>query len=425
MFTRKKIFIIILLFSQFISAQKTIRGVVQDEESQEPIIGVNILLLGSETGTVSDVKGSFELAIPDDTSSVLRLSHIGYNTSEVTIDSSFSGILILTPAVIKGSEIEVVGVKSKTEMDVASSVDMLDIAEIEIQGARDLGSALRRVSSVKMDYSTSGKQTISIRGSNATDVAVFLDGVRLNDANTGVADLSTIDLNSLEQVQVIKGGNSSLFGSGAIGGVVNMESKTAEKNSVYINTGVGQTYDDDMDLSFGATTVFGPAGLGGRYTAKARAFGGRTITTSLFANAFGGVDFSSGRLDLRWFQLNKNLQFPSGSVDSGDSLSILSMNYRGSILGTSGWKLLAGLKDWSLNQNFFSSLNEYLSDHSQNIHISKLMNWRDFEGTVQYEAEYQTFDGDKSYFNINGDPTVYHIADMKRNTDALAFVTRW
>jgi len=425
MFTRKKIFIIILLFSQFISAQKIIRGVVQDEETQEPIIGVNILLLGSETGTVSDVKGSFELAIPDDTSSVLRLSHIGYNTSEVTIDSSFSGILILTPAVIKGSEIEVVGVKSKTEMDVASSVDMLDIAEIEIQGARDLGSALRRVSSVKMDYSTSGKQTISIRGSNATDVAVFLDGVRLNDANTGVADLSTIDLNSLEQVQVIKGGNSSLFGSGAIGGVVNMESKTAEKNSIYINTGVGQTYDDDMDLSFGATTVFGPAGLGGRYTAKARAFGGRTITTSLFANAFGGVDFSSGRLDLRWFQLNKNLQFPSGSVDSGDSLSILSMNYRGSILGTSGWKLLAGLKDWSLNQNFFSSLNEYLSDHSQNVHISKLMSWRDFEGTVQYEAEYQTFDGDKSYFNINGDPTVYHIADMKRNTDALAFVTRW
>ena len=134
---------------------------------------------------------------------------------------------------------------------------------------------------------------------------------------------------------------------------------------------------------------------------------------------------SSGRLDLRWYQLNKNLQFPSGSVDSGDSLSIISMNYRGSILGTSGWKLLAGLKDWSLNQNFFSSLNEYLSDHSQNVHISKLMNWRDFEGTVQYEAEYQTFNGDKSYFNINGDPTVYHIADMKRNTDALAFVTRW
>lgn len=425
MLSQKNIFITILFSFQIISAQDKVRGVVQDEQTKEPIIGVNILLIGSETGTVTDINGLFELVVPDDKQPAVRLSHIGYNTREASLDSSYNGILLLTPAVIKGQEIEVVGVKSKTEMDVASAVDMLDIAEIEIQGARDIGSALRRVSSVKMDYSTSGKQTISIRGSNATDVAVFLDGVRLNDANTGVADLSTIDLNSLEQIQVIKGGNSSLFGSGAIGGVVNMESKTAEKNSVYLNTGVGQTYNDDMDLSLGATTVFGPAGLGGRYTAKARAFGGRTITTSLFANAFGGIDFSSGRLDLRGFQLNKNLQFPSGSVDSGDSLSIISINYRGSVFGTSGWKLLAGLKDWSLNQNFFSSLNEYLSDHSQNVHISKLMNWRDFEGTVQYEAEYQTFDGDKSYFNINGDPTVNHIADMKRNTDALAFVTRW
>ena len=422
---KNNIFIIILFFSQPLSALEKIGGVVQDEQTKEPIIGVNISLVGSEIGTVTDINGLFELVVPDDKQPNLRLSHIGYETREASIDSSYAGVLLLTPAVIKGQEIEVVGVKSKTEMDVASAVDMLDIAEIEIQGARDIGSALRRVSSVKMDYSTSGKQTISIRGSNATDVAVFLDGVRLNDANTGVADLSTIDLNSLEQIQVIKGGNSSLFGSGAIGGVVNMESKTAEKNSVYLNTGVGQTYNDDMDLSMGATTVFGPAGLGGRYTAKARAFGGRTITTSLFANAFGGIDFSAGRLDLRWFQLNKNLQFPSGSVDSGDSLSILSMNYRGSIFGTSGWKLLAGLKDWSLNQNFFSSLNEYLSDHSQNIHVSKLMEWRDFEGTIQYEAEYQTFDGDKSYFNINEDPTVNHIADMKRNTDALAFVTRW
>jgi len=425
MFPHKKVALGVLCFVQVILAQKPIQGVVQDTETGAPIIGVNILLVGTETGTVSDVEGLFTLEKQADIEPILRLSHIAYNTMELLIDSSYTGVIQLDPAVIKGQEIEVVGVKSKTEMDVASSVDMLDIAEIEIQGARDLGSALRRVSSVKMDYSSSGKQTISIRGSNATDVAVFLDGVRLNDANTGVADLSTIDLNALEQIQVIKGGNSSLFGSGAIGGVLNMESKTAKKNSLYLNTGTGQTYGDDMDLSLGATAVLGPAGIGGRYTAKARAFGGRTITTSLFANAFGGLDLRSGRLDMRWFQLNKNLEFPSGSIDSGDSLSILSVNYRGDILGTNGWKFLAGSKDWSLNQNFFSSLNEYLSDHSRNVHISKLINWRDFEGTVQYEAEDQTFDGDKSYFNINGDPVVHHIADMERNTNALAFVTRW
>lgn len=177
MISRKNILYIVLLFLQLIYAQNRIRGVIQNEKTQEPIIGVNILLLGSETGTVTDISGSFELIAPDNKNPTIRLSHIGYNTREAIIDSSFNGILFLTPAIIKGQEIEVVGVKSKTEMDVASSVDMLDIAEIELQGARDIGSALRRVSSVKMDYSTSGKQTISIRGSNATDVAVFLDGV--------------------------------------------------------------------------------------------------------------------------------------------------------------------------------------------------------------------------------------------------------
>ena len=162
MFFQKKVTLGVLCFLQIILAQDPILGVVQDAETGAPIIGVNILLIGTETGTVTDVEGSFTLEKPVDIQPILRLSHIGYNTMEVMIDSSYTGVIQLDPAVIKGQEIEVVGVKSKTEMDVASSVDMLDIAEIEIQGARDLGSALRRVSSVKMDYSTSGKQTISI-----------------------------------------------------------------------------------------------------------------------------------------------------------------------------------------------------------------------------------------------------------------------
>mgnify|MGYP002525450835 FL=1 len=158
MFFQKKIVLSFLCFVQVILAQDPIRGVVQDAETGVPIIGVNILLIGTETGTVTDTEGSFVLAIPVDIEPALRLSHIAYNTVEVMIDSSYTGIIQLDPAVIEGQEIEVVGVKSKTEMDVASSIDMLDIAEIEIQGARDLGSALRRVSSVKMDYSSSGKQ---------------------------------------------------------------------------------------------------------------------------------------------------------------------------------------------------------------------------------------------------------------------------
>ena len=57
MLSQKNIFITILFSFQIISAQDKVRGVVQDEQTKDPIIGVNILLIGSETGTVTDING--------------------------------------------------------------------------------------------------------------------------------------------------------------------------------------------------------------------------------------------------------------------------------------------------------------------------------------------------------------------------------
>ena len=119
MFLHKKVALSVLCFVQILLAQTPIQGVVQDAETGAPIIGVNILLVSTETGTVTDVEGLFTLEKPADIEPILRLSHIAYNTMEILIDSSYTGVIQLDPAVIKGQEIEVVGVKSKTEMDVA------------------------------------------------------------------------------------------------------------------------------------------------------------------------------------------------------------------------------------------------------------------------------------------------------------------
>ena len=118
MFPHKKVAFSVLCFVQIIMAQELIRGVVQNAETGAPIIGVNILLLGTETGAVSDVEGLFMLEKPADIEALLRLSHIAYNSMELSIDSSYTGVIQLDPAVIKGQEIEVVGVKSKTEMSM-------------------------------------------------------------------------------------------------------------------------------------------------------------------------------------------------------------------------------------------------------------------------------------------------------------------
>ena len=224
----KFISILFISFSWTIAQVHEISGKTVDQKDGSPIAGVNVIITGGEEGAASDIEGNFTFSTKQQFPFTLFISHIGYDPLTVTVKSDSFLLIKLTAAIIVGQEIDVMGVRRKVELDVASAVDRIDIEAIELQGARDIGSALRRVSSLQLTYANSGKQTISIRGSNATDVVVFLDGVRINDSNTGVADLSFIDLNSIEQIQVVKGGASSLFGSDAIGGVVNIESPFAD-----------------------------------------------------------------------------------------------------------------------------------------------------------------------------------------------------
>jgi outer membrane receptor for ferrienterochelin and colicin len=69
--------------------------------------------------------------------------------------------------------------------------------------------------------------TVSIRGSSAEQVAVFVDGVRINSALTGAVDFSTIPTDSIERIEVIRGAASTRFGTDAIGGVINIVTKKA------------------------------------------------------------------------------------------------------------------------------------------------------------------------------------------------------
>ncbi len=71
--------------------------------------------------------------------------------------------------------------------------------------------------------------TVSIRGSSAEQVAVFLDGVRINTALAGAVDFSTIPIEAIDRIEIIRGDASARFGTDAIGGVINIVTKSAGK----------------------------------------------------------------------------------------------------------------------------------------------------------------------------------------------------
>lgn len=86
-----------------------------------------------------------------------------------------------------------------------------------------------------------GQQTsIFLRGTNSNQTLVLRDGVRLNTATTGAASIPFLDTTDLKQIEVLKGPASVLYGTDAIGGVVQFVTKTPEKTAAFLTGEIGE-----------------------------------------------------------------------------------------------------------------------------------------------------------------------------------------
>lgn len=402
-----------------------LEGTVVDSKSNEPVIGANVFIIETDVGVVTDKDGYFKIEWGRKLPVVLQISHIGYITRQLTVSLPTQLKIRLVPKVLMGEEVTILGERSRSQAEASTAMDVIEIEDIKLQGSRDLGSALRRISSVVINQSSSGVQTISIRGSNPNEVAVFLDGVKINSANTGIADLSQVDLNSLQCVEVLRGGNAYLFGHGNLGGVLNLRSQGATKNSLSLNWGEGMSYDDDRDLSIDGVGILGPFGLGGRYSLKSRAYAGRTLTTSLFGNLFGDVEMPCGKISSRFYQMENVLTYPSGEVAICDNQTIFSTWYRGNIWKTSGWEFFTGNKRWSEEENFFDNMSQHLDDQNRTYRIGKALRIQSLDASLQLEREEQIFKGSRDTYWSDLNLSVAGDGDLRRQINSIAMVGRW
>lgn len=414
-----------LLLSFPVRAQVILEGTVVDAGTGEPVMGVNIVVMGTDLGAISDQDGRFSLQVPGDFPKTLRITHIGYISRDVEVPGAKPLKIRLISKVLTGEEITVVGERTRSQAEASTAMDVMDMEAVQLQGSRDVGSALRRLSSVVVDQARSGSQTVSIRGSNPNEVAVYLDGVKINSAHSGVADLSQLDFYSLERIEVLRGGNAFLFGQGNLGGVLNLESRGAEENSLSAVWGEGLSFDDDLDLSVTGSGILGPVGLGGRFSGRSRAYEGRTLTSSAFNHLTGDLDMDWGEFRARWYRLRNALTFPSGQVALGDNQTVSSLRYRGSLAGNPGWDILVGRRDWSETNAFFDNLDESLTDRNLSYRLDKEFRIKMLDAMVQLEHEDQSFSGDRTVLDFGANQSVRHRTDIGRNTQAVAMVTRW
>jgi vitamin B12 transporter len=145
---------------------------------------------------------------------------------------------------------------------IGSSVTVVTAEDLANQQIRHAADALRNLPGVSVSRSGSvaGQTQVRIRGAEGNHTLVLIDGIVANQPGTGEFDFSNLTADQIERIEVIRGAQSSLYGSGAIGGVVNIVTKRGRgpaQVSVWSEGGSFGTGEAGVSVSGGSDRAHG------------------------------------------------------------------------------------------------------------------------------------------------------------------------
>ena len=226
----KYILLIILTISGSLCAQKfSVSGIVTDAETNKPLSGVTIRLNKTNFGTYSDTKGRFQINGIPAGQYTLSASMIGYKTYKeaLEINSDIDLSVKLQEKAISTSEIIVSANKRvQAVQEVPISVSVIESADLLNRSTSRLDEALRYVPGVEVN-----QDNVSIRGSSGFSFGIgsrallLVDGFPLLSGDNGDIEMDAIPLFNIERIEIVKGAGSALYGTSALGGVINIITK--------------------------------------------------------------------------------------------------------------------------------------------------------------------------------------------------------
>ncbi len=228
------------------AAQSTVKlyGTVTDRQTGKSLYRANVQIKGTGYGAATNDRGYYQIEDVLEGPVTVTASFIGYadlTKSNIRIpkDQPVSLDFALTPIVLKMKAVEVHA--EPDGQDLTSDHIVILKNDINRTNYSSVGEILQRVPGVQIQNTGTlgGSKKISIHGSQTNQVLVLLDGMPLNDELGGDADLSQIPLNIIEKIEVYKGGRSARFGSGAVGGVINISTQKTFDNHMRLTSGCG------------------------------------------------------------------------------------------------------------------------------------------------------------------------------------------
>jgi len=220
------------------------------EDPASPLAGVNIYLEGTVLGAASDDNGLFVIRGVPFGQYRLRFSMIGYANYDTLIQVAQTlidiGSVTLRPVALQASPIVVTAGKyDQYIQDVPMSVSTVSAREINFRNSVSIDDALKYVSGITMNA-----DQVNIRGSNGysygvgSRVMMLIDGIPYITGDTQGLIYNALPMNRIERLEILKGAGSSLYGSNAIGGVINVITKPVSEQAEMNLKLYGGWYDD-------------------------------------------------------------------------------------------------------------------------------------------------------------------------------------
>ena len=265
---KKSILYIFLLFPVLLFAQRgtdaNILGHVINSKTGEHIAYANVQIEGTTIGAVTDATGHFHIAnCPEGTYNVVvrlvgfrQASHRVTMTAQQTVELEFA----LQPDVVALNQVVVTATQhAVSRMETPSVVGVIDRRQLEATSAVNLGEGLKYQTGVCVENTCQncGAFDVRLNGLGGAYSQVLIDSRPVNSALASLYLLEQLPSAMIDQVEVMRGGGSALYGSNAIAGVINVITKEPVRNNASVSNTTSLVGGSSVDWSnsFNASVV--------------------------------------------------------------------------------------------------------------------------------------------------------------------------
>lgn len=232
--------------------QRIIKGTVYDNRNSEPVAFATIVSTNGEAGTATDESGKFQLKINEPVSSII-VSYVGYETDTVSINNKSYYNIGLQPTSSNMDEVVITGtMKAMSRSNSPIPVEVFTPKYFKKNPTPSLFDALEIVNGVRPQINCNVCNTgdIHINGMEGPYTMILIDGMPIVSGLATVYGLSGIPNSMVERMEIVRGPASSLYGSEAMGGVINVITKKPQRAPVFSVDVMGTTWQEyNADVS--------------------------------------------------------------------------------------------------------------------------------------------------------------------------------